>query len=204
MKRLCGLTIVAALAGCTTTPPSPPVLSYAGTNCGAAPDLTSALPLAAGKKEGEAVLTPLTATAPCVEMNGFRSPYVVYRVPDAANRMVDVGGVVEQLRVFPPAVATLGVDGTTIRKFEPTRFQNRGGRYSVQFIPQDDERYILVTVDPRAVGTSYQEVTTGVSTTYLGLGGATWMSGVDETVKRSRSYEGVVVATVFDTTPKPS
>ncbi len=201
MKRLGGLTIAVAVAGCATTPPSPPVLTYAGSNCGAAPNLATALPLAAGKKKGEAVLTPLTAAAPCLEVNGFKGPYVVYRMPAAANRMIDVGGVVEPLRVFPPAVATLGTDGRTIRQFDRGQFQNRGGRYSVQFVPRADERYILVSVDSGAVGTTYQEVTTGVATTYLGY--ASWMSGVDQTVKRARSYEGVVIATVFDTTPEP-
>jgi hypothetical protein len=129
-------------------------------------------------------------------MKGSKSPYLVYTMPAAAH-LVEVGGAIEQVRVFPPSVSILGADGETLRTFEAAQYHNRGDRYSVQFIPQPGERYILVTVDQSLVGTTYEAVTTGTSTSYIGTG--YWISGVDQVLARSRSYHGAVVATVYDT-----
>ena len=181
--------------------PAPPeaVLSYAAIGCRASPDLTTAipLPLAAGKREGETVRTLVDASTPCLEVNGSGSPYLIYAIPAAANRLVELGGVIEQARVFPPSVSILDSNGETLRSFASADFQNRGDRYSVQFVPQEGERYILVTVDRSLVGSSYDAVATGTTTSYIGTG--YWTSGVDRTVSRSRSYHGAVVATVYDT-----
>jgi hypothetical protein len=114
-----------------------------------------------------------------------------------AGHLVEVGGAIEQVRVFPPSVTILDTNGEVVRTFEPGHYHNRGDRYSVQFMPQPGERYILVTVDQSLVGTSYEAVTTGTTISYIGT--AHWISGVDQTLSRSRSYHGAVVATVFDT-----
>lgn len=200
-RRIFGLALVTSLSACTTTPPPAAVLSYSAIDCRATPDLATAipLPLAAGKRSGESVRTPVDSSTPCLDINGSRSPYLLFAMPQTAQRLVEVGGAIEPARVFPPSVVILDENGTTLRTFAPTQYQNRGDRYSVQFTPREGERYILVTVDQSLVGSSYNAVATGTSTAYIGTG--YWTSGVDYTVSRTRSYHGTVVTTVYDTTP---
>ncbi|MFN3725171.1 MAG: hypothetical protein ACK4SZ_02585 [Allosphingosinicella sp.] len=197
--RIFGLALVASVAACTTPEPAAPVLRYSGVGCHTAPNLATALPLPAAKRAGESVRTPVDATTPCLSLSSAPSPYLVFAMPRDAHRLVEVGGAIEAARVFPPSVTILDGNGATLRTFAPTQYQNRGDRYSVQFIPQDGERYILVTVDQSLVGTSYEAVATGTTTSYIGTG--YWTSGIDRTVSRSRSYHGAVVATVYDTSP---
>jgi len=197
--RIFGLALVGSLAACTTPEPPAPVLRYSGIGCHAAPDLATAIPLPAAKRTGESVRTPVDGTTPCLALSSATSPYLVFAMPQPTHRLVEVGGAIEAVRVFPPNVTTLDANGAVLRTFAPTQYQNRGDRYSVQFIPQEGERYILVTVDQSLVGTSYDAVATGTTTTYFGSG--SWTSGIDRTVSRSRSYHGAVVATVYDTSP---
>jgi hypothetical protein len=170
------------------------VVSYAATNCRAAPDLATAIPLLPGERGARTVRTPVDASTPCLASNGAASPYLVYALP-ASAQLVDVGGAIEQARVFPPSVSILDASGAVVRTFAPAQFLNRTDRYSVQFVPQERERYVLVTADSSMVGTSYDAVTTGVRTTNIGY--ANWTSGIDQTISRSRSYHGAVVATLF-------
>lgn len=193
------LALVVGLSACTTAPPPAPVLSYAAVGCSAAPDLSRAIDLLPGKRTGETVRTVVDGTTPCVEVDGFKTPYLLYRMPIGPGRMIDVGGAVEQVRVLPALVTILGENGERMRTFPAHQYLNRGDRYSVQLVPQNGERFILVTVDPALVGSNYDGVQTGVATSFVGTG--TWTSGVDRTSTWGRSYHGAVVATVFDTTP---
>lgn len=201
-RLLIGAALALPLFACAAPVP-PAVTSYAAVACAATPDLARAVALPAGKPRGEVVRTLVDAATPCLDVAGFRTPYIVYAIPAAANRMIDVGGAVEAARAFPPAISILGADGQPLRTLGSDQIYPRGDRVSAQFIPRDGERYILVTVDPALVGTSYNSVATGVSTTYLGTLGS-WTSGVDETVSRGRSYYGAVLATVYDTSPEPA
>ncbi len=200
---LVGPALALALNACATPVP-PAVTSYTAVACASAPDLARAVALPAGKPRGEVVRTAVDGTTPCLDVAGFKTPYVVYAIPTLANRMIDVGGAIEAARAFPPAVSILGADGQPMRTLPANQFYHRGDRVSVQFIPQEGERYILITVDPALVGTSYSAVATGVSVTYIGVGINSWTSGVDETVSRGRSYHGAVLATVYDTSPEPA
>ena len=188
------LALAALLAGCTTAGPPAAVLSYASPDCRAAPDLGRAIPLMPGRRGGATVRTQVDAATPCLEVGGFKSPYLVYSI-GLEQGMIDIGGAIEAARVFPPSVALLDAGGATVRTFAPAQFLNRGDRYSVQFVPQQGERYILVTADRSLVGSSYEAVATGTTTRYFGTG--YWTSGIDRTISRSRSYEGAVVATVY-------
>ena len=193
--RILALALVTGLSACATPTPPAAVVTYSASGCRAAPDLATAIPFPPPKKKAGTVRTAVDATTPCLDINGSKTPYVVYTMPAVAP-LVEVGGAIEQVRVFPPSVSILGEDGATVRTFTPAQYHNRGDRYSVQFVPQAGERYILVTVDQSLVGTTYEAVTTGVSATYAGT--MTWISGVDQVLARSRSYHGAVVATAFE------
>lgn len=192
--RIGALALVTLLAACATPAPPAAVLSYAADNCRAAPDLATAIPLLPRERGPRTVRTPIDASTPCLARTGAASPYLVYALPSSAQP-VDIGGAIEQARVFPPSVSTLDASGDVVRTFSPAQFLNRTDRYSVQFVPQEGERYVLVTADSSMVGTSYDAVATGVRTTSLGY--TTWTSGVDQTISRSRSYHGAVLATLF-------
>ena len=58
---------VLALAGCTHTPPPPPMLAITADNCAAAPDLTLAQPLTLADKPDDAkpVATLFDDKTPC-------------------------------------------------------------------------------------------------------------------------------------------
>ncbi|QIG79572.1 hypothetical protein [Stakelama tenebrarum] len=194
------------LAGCAAKP-LPPVVRYAPTQaCAQVPDIGGAIRLGPGKKSGETLSTPVTADTPCLAGGSdFSTPYIVYALPSAIdNRVVEVGGMLEPQRSFPATVATLDAAGKRVRTFASELYLIRSDRYSVQFAPRADERYVLVTVDPALVGISYDRVETGVNTTYIGTayGAISWRSGADNMVSRSYSYEGTVLATVFDKTEK--
>lgn len=203
MRLLPAATLPAMLlAGCaSTTPPAPPVLSYAATGCAAQPDLASAISLNSEKKKKVwTVDRPVAGDTPCLTRNGVSGPYLVYALPSAGTaRMVELGAVMEAGRLFSPSVILLDAQGVPTRGFAADQYMFRTGVLSVQFTPQEHERFALVTADPARVGQSYDAIRTGTSSTYIPVGaygGSNWRSGHEAQVSLGYSYEGTVRASM--------
>ena len=188
------------VAGCAATVPvRPATVRYAGQNCESTPNLGRAATLAPEtRKAHQTVVTPVDGLTPCLGSGAVRTPYVLYAIPSSEVRMIEVGGQLEPSRIFSPQVALLDQDGNRVRSFAADQYLYRGGLFSVQFVPQPGERFILVTADPARIGQSYDAVAISTSTTtiWTGAGVANWTSGVDRNISRTFSYEGSVTAIV--------
>ena len=201
MKRIFALALAPALlAGCVTVPPAtPPTLNYAGHNCETAPNLVLAASLVPEEPEAHyMVSTPVDDLTSCLRDGALPTPYVLYEIPSTEVRMIEVGSVLEYMRIFSPHVVLLDQEGNRVRSFTPDQYLFRGGFFSVQFRPQAGERFILVTADPSRIGQSYDAIAISTSTTtiWTGYGAANWTSGHDQSVKRTFSYQGAVMAVV--------
>lgn len=201
-KLLAIATVAPALTGCATVePPRPAVLSYDRTDCAASPDLASATSLVPEKNT--AVWTKgvlVSATTQCIIHNGVRLPYVVFALPPAGQaKLIELGSVLGSASIFAPDVALLNGSGKVTRSFHPDSYMFRTGLYSVQFVPQSEERYALVTSNPALVGRKHDTIVAGVSSTYIytGYGGMNWRSGNEAALSQAFSYDGVVQAKLF-------
>ena len=201
IRRLAAAALAPVLAcGCSTVPVLPPVTAYRATGCASAPDLSGAVSLTPERQRRIfTVENAVDRSTPCLQRGATATPYVVYALPeDAAGTMVEVGARLEAARIFSPAVATLDRAGNQVRSFVPDQYLYRGSIYSVQFVPIPDERYILVTADPDRIGRRYDAIAISTSTTPLvsPYGVANWTSGVDQSISRTFSYDGMVAAIV--------
>ena len=189
-------------AGCSTTQILPPVTSFAGANCTTAPNLAAAVSLTPERRRRTfTVTTPVDASTPCLRRGEGQTPYLVYALPAAAaGTVVEVGGLLEGARIFSPAVATLDAQGQPVRSFEADEYLYRGSLYSVQFVPRQDERFVLVTADPSLVGRRYDAIAISTNTTTIATPYAVtnWRTGVDQNLSRMFSYEGSVMAVVHN------
>lgn len=203
----CALAVATGLlASCETVPPippSPPILEFARSDCGAAPDLSSALSLTPDKERAvHFVSAPASSDAGCLTRNGQPTPYVLFALPtDYGDKTMTVGSAFEPLRILSPEVVILDRRGEVSRTFDAADYMYRGSVFSVQFRPRDNEAYILVTADPSRVGRRYDSIAIGVVTTtvYTGYGAANMYSGSDVAQSRTFSYEGMVQVMINDT-----
>ena len=189
-------------AACAAGSVQPPVLTYANQGCAAAADLMTAVSLTPPRERAvHVVAVPVDTSTPCLNRSG-PTPYVVYQLPaDLGDKTVTVGSMLEATRIFAPEVAVLDGRGMVTRTFAREEYHYRGGHYSVQFRPRDEEAYVLVSADPALVGQRYDSIMIGTTTTsvYTGGGGVSWTSGVDNSQSRTFSYEGTVQVLVNDT-----
>lgn len=200
MRRLLVPLLAALVAGCATMTFPEAVTVYGAENCDTAPNLARAASLTPERpKRYFAVTLPVDGMTPCLRQAEARSPYVVYALPaEGAARMVEVGGAIEPARIFSPAVAILDEQGNVLRSFAPGQYLYRGGVFSVQFVPQTGERFVLVTADPGRVGRRYDAIAISTSTTTIATPYfiSNWQSGHDQSISRIFSYEGAIVAIV--------
>ena len=107
--------------------------------------------------------------------------------------------MLEPERVLSPKVVLLDAAGAETRSFRRDQYMFRPGLLSIQFVPQENERYALVTVDPEPVGESHDTIVSNTSTTtvYTGFGASNWRSGQERMMSRGFSYEGPVRALVY-------
>lgn len=212
IKTILSASVCAGLtAACATLPPPPPpVLDYARQDCDAAPDLANAINLTPAKESHThrvtAVVTDQTA---CLQREDGPSPYVVFALPeDRDDKTLIVGGVLEAFRIFSPAISLLDAHGKVSRAFPAEEFLYRGSVYSVQFRPRETEAYILVNVDQNRVGTGYDAINVGTSTTTVSTGyyASNITTGTENHSSRTFSWEGTVLVTVndSDTEEKPA
>lgn len=191
----------ALVAGCATTPPPPAATTYIAQNCASAPDLGTAASLTPeSRRRIFRVGSPVDASTPCFRNGEAPTPYVVYALPSAVEgTMIEVGAELEGARIFSPAISILDEDGRPLRSFEPGHYLYRGVMFSVQFLPQPGERFILITADPTRIGRNYDAVAISTSTTAIvtPYAAASWTSGVDRSISRTFSYDGAVAAIVY-------
>ncbi|MVZ96705.1 hypothetical protein EUU23_03165 [Sphingorhabdus sp. IMCC26285] len=207
MKKVVYLAASCALlASCASGPGfSSPVTKFAGVNCLAKPDLTTATSLEFKKKKKFNELSvPVVQTSKCLSTANGDTPFQLFAIPGVTqNRVFEIGSAVEPLRVFSPDIATLDGNGNVVRRFSKDQFAFRGGVYSVQMRALENEKFVLVTTAPQEVGKFFDSIQTSTSTTsvYTGFGAANWTNGVDRNYTRAFSYEGTIIARVVDTTP---
>ena len=101
--------------------------------------------------------------------------------------------------MFSPDVIVLDEAGAVSRSFDAEQYMFRPGIYSVQFVPQEAERYVLVTSNPARMGKQVDAIESGTSSTYIytGYGGTNWRSGNEQAMSRGFSHEGIVRANVY-------
>ena len=201
--------IVAALllAGCATTMAPPPIAltEFGAVDCVTSPDLLNAISLLPEKDRAVWVVDRvLDGRSSCLNWEGSSGPYLVFALPaplpgEAWGAPVEIGGVLEPLRLFSPHVVLLDSQGVPTRTFEPDQYLVRSSIYSVQFQPQPGESYALVTSNPARMGSAYEGIRTGTSTSYIytGFGAMAWTTGVEQSVSTRFSYAGMVRALVY-------
>jgi hypothetical protein len=97
-------------------------------------------------------------------------------------------------------VTILDRQGAVTRTFATSDYLFRGAVYSVQFVPRENEAYVLVAVDPSRIGARHDSISVGTSSTVVsaGLYATTVTTGWDAAQSRTFSYEGAVSVTVSD------
>ena len=198
-------TIPLVLAGCTTyEPPALAVTQFSAIDCVSTPDLASAITLVPEKdKQVWIVDHAIDSVSPCLQWADSNGPYALFSLPPDWGAPIEIGAVLEGARLFSPHVVLLDGQGNELRNFEPEQYNVRshysGRLYSVQFQPRTDERYVLVTSNPARVGQVYDSITTGTASTYIatGFGGSNWVTGVESSIARGFSFEGLVRAQVY-------
>lgn len=201
--KIIGLAFVSLMiAGCATAPPPlPPALTYAGKNCVFQPNLATAISLT--PDNNKAIWTSdqtIDAASSCLMHHSVSGPYLVYALPPIGTaRMVELGSILEFSRLFSPDVVLLDADGGITRSFGADQYMYRPGVYSVQFVPQENERYALVTSNPARIGQKHDTIVGGTSSTFIftGYGGMNWSSGSEAEMSRGFSYEGAMRAAVY-------
>lgn len=194
------------IAGCTT--PAPilrPVTAFAPVTCATTPELVTAISLVPDKdKQVWSLDQVVDGNTPCLATEESSGPYMVFALPeDRWMAPIEIGSVLEPARLFSPHVTILGDDGQEMRSFTPDQYNMRnhmnGRTYSVQFQPQDGERYVLVTTNPVRMGSALEGIATGTQTTtyYYGFGAANWTTGLESQIASGFSYEGTIRANVF-------
>ncbi|MDG5747117.1 hypothetical protein P8Q88_02900 [Qipengyuania sp. XHP0207] len=197
---LAGLSVL--LAGCATTVPTyPATLAFERADCATVPETVTAVSLTPDKDKKIWMLdSQLSASGPCLDRNGVSAPYMVFSLPEEGKaKMVELGAGLELARVLSPRVVLLDAQGAETRSFSREQYMFRPGLLSVQFVPQANERYALVTVDPEPIGQSHDTIVAGTSTAtiYTGFGASNWRSGHEAMMSRGFSYEGMVRALVY-------
>jgi hypothetical protein len=191
-----------ALAACATAAPPPPAITtFLADNCPTSPDLSLAVDMTPEKERRVwPVDGALAEDSPCIDWEGANGPYMVYQLPtDGIDSVIEVGTLLEGARLVSPNFVILDESGNQTRTFTPEQYQFRSSIYSVQFVPQEGESYVLVTTNPVRIGKSYDALVTGTVTNsyYTGYGVFVWTSGLDYATSRGFSYTGAIRANVY-------
>lgn len=210
------LLAAACAASCATTeppPPPPPVLAIAAERtCDSDIKIDAAHPLTPAKPRAEDTINAsFDASTACIERDGAKLNYVVFKLPDnAANHTLTVGGANEALRTVSVSVSMLDATGAVKRSFGRDKVMTYGAVRGVQLRPAADEAFVLVTSDAESVGKVRTGVETaiGTSSNYAynaatGVGGSyTTARGVETNAARTYSFEGTVVVKIVALTGK--
>jgi hypothetical protein len=209
------LLAAAFAAACATTEPPPPpqpVLAIAAERtCDADIKIDAARPLTPPKPRAEdTIIASFDASTACIERDGAKLNYVVFKLPDfAVNHTLTVGGANEALRTAAVSVSMLDATGAVKRSFGRDKVMTYGAIRGVQLRPGADEAFVLVMSDPETVG----KVRTGVETaiavspnyaynSVTGGGSYNTQRGFETNASRTYSFEGTVVVKIVALTGK--
>jgi hypothetical protein len=191
---------VGACATVETAPPSPPVLELSGKSCDDSRRLGAPTRLTPDKpRQWNYIATSVTASTPCLSLEGRQGYYVVYELPpNGPNHVVTVGGAQEPIRIFAPEVFLLDADGKVVRSFAPEKYMVLGDTFGVQFKPAGAERFLVVQSNPLIVGMTRAGVEqrliagTGTACGVASCSSYTTYSGAEGLASRTFSHEGIV------------
>lgn len=207
-KALATLVPLALVSACAQSLPPmlPPTLTYDRADCSATPDLTRAISLTPVKGSDEweersdiwSIDSPIAGN--CLRRGNVMGPYLVYALPEyGSTQLIETGSVLEGVRLFSPMMVMLDGDGAETRLIEPGSYMFRTNMYSAQIAPTQDEKYMLVSVNPDLIGERYEAIRSGINTTtiYTGYGASNWNSGVETALSQGYSYEGTMRTRLF-------
>jgi hypothetical protein len=213
LRLVAAIFAAAGAVACATiepVPPAPPVIELSGRACddalriGAPTRLTPEKP-----SQWNVVSTPVTATTPCVSLNGRQGYYVVYELPfNGPNHVVTVGGAQEPLRIFAPDVLLLDAQGQVTRSFALEKYMVLGDTFGVQFKPAGAERFMAVQSNQLMVGQTRAGMEqrliagTGTACGVASCSSYTTYSGTENLASRTFSHEGIVSVRVQAVTGK--
>jgi hypothetical protein len=188
-----GLGLGALLSGCT--PPPPPTTSIADRTCVAAPDFAAATALGLPARQ---MRVTLDGTAPCVEANGARSVYTVFRLPEAEGEyLLSLTSAPIGEGLFYPRVTILGANGNTLREISRDAFVFRGNTLSLGLRMRPEEEYLLVMSDPDTTGQSISRIEEEVTATTYAVGAVVY-SGASTTANYTYAYNGVITVSTSE------
>lgn len=202
-------SLVLISACVTETPASPAVTSFStAVACTDVPSIASAISLTPEEPTGQIEHTMyLGAEASCLrDSTGASMPYALFALPTTGKpASVVTGGVIEALRVFAPAISTLGADGKVIRTFKDADFRQRGNAVAVLFTPRAEEKYVLIAAAPARIGGAHSLVTVDPATAkpppYVKTEAE--VAAFRASLARPFSYAGDVFARVYFADPAP-
>jgi hypothetical protein len=206
--KTCAAVLAAAiiLTACATEVKVAPaaVLDITGKPCGEQIDLMSAKPLAPKKAQKWVdMFEPVGAESACARIGDMLVNYAVFELPpNGSNHVITVGGLKQERRTLAPRVFLLDFQGQVLRSFEDKHYKNIGSSFAVQFRPSEEDRYLLVQTDPSRVGqvadAFEQKVVTGSGYVSTPTGGASYTttSGVERSMSRTFSHEGIIAIRV--------
>ncbi len=191
---LCGGAVLAACA----TPAPPPTTSIADRQCVASPALAAATALSLPSNR---VRVTLDGTAPCVEANGSRSVYTVFRLPEAeAEYLLSLTSAPLGQGLFYPRVTVLDANGGMLREIPRETFVFRGNTLSLGLRMRPAEEYLLVMSDPETTGESISRIedSTSMMAVPVGVGAMMIHQGASTTANYTYAYNGVITVSTSE------
>lgn len=202
--RIAAVALAALLlAGCSSAPVPPPMLSIDADNCAAQPDLAQAQALVLAKDADDAkpVATTFDAKTACFAPTpGAKALYRVFALPqETADYTVSVASAPFGQGIFAPDVSLLDADGKVLRTIPREKFVFRGNALTILFRSHPDEHYLLVSSDPNELGKTFERTqeATQVYTGSTGFGTYQIHTGTDTTNQYIYTANGNVSVTLM-------
>lgn len=194
-----GVTIMAgmALAGCKTTDPGPaPIVEMPQIKCSSTPDLARAREVAFdAKRDADPVRVTIDQSSGCLGDATGKSLYDVFGLPQPGQPVIlTVKAVPSSTGIFSPRLILLDESGNLLREVDKNKFLFRAGALTALLRVRDDERYLVVASDDKAVGDGVSRVSGQQNANVMSNGFMTWAvySTSEETANLTYSYGGVV------------
>ncbi len=190
-----GCTVMTLLCGACAKNPAPPMLTINATNCVAMPDLTTAREVRL--KDGAAIA--FNNKTPCLQpAGGAARLYSVFRLPESTEAFwVTVTSAPRGQGIVAPYVALLDQDGKMMREMAHDRFVFRGTALKLSLRPQSNERYLLVSSTPDAIGQTTSGVVGNAQATavMVGTGFVVIPTAWENERSITRAHGGVIAVT---------
>jgi hypothetical protein len=205
MRKPLLLTMV-LLTGCAhAPPPPPPAVDFSQMHCTGAADLTGATALAFDPKNEKMTAAVLDAQAGCMDSaNGVHTLYKVFELPqDTAPYIIRITAAPWGDTILAPRAAFLDEKGATKRTTAHNDFTFRGNSLVSLLRNHADEKYLVVSSDPEALGNSVSRINENVNVQAMAAGPVffTMYTGSDTATNLTLSAAGNVNVTI---TPLPA